>query len=278
MNLSELRAYLRSDKFSAERWLFTQNKDEDGRKNFRRKGAYWLNGDWEDPPQRPHTKIAHWVVDEYALYIGDYSGKPPLTVEGKRYAIQMFNVEKIRLVLSLDEKNNVTNKLIVRILEPEKLQPGNIYTYWTASNFASGKMAYPDLENAKQYSDDYVLRAVATRRGQVVFRKKLLGAYDNKCAISGCVASPVLEAAHIQPHSEDGSYDENNGLLLRSDLHVLFDLGLIGIDEKFKVSVSAKLKEPEYTKFHGTTIALPNNKEHLPSKKKLKARWVKFNP
>ena len=278
MNLSQVRAYLRSEQFSAQRWLFTQNKNKAGRANFRKKGAYWLNGDWPHPPQSPYTKIAHWVVDERVLYVGDYSGEPPLSVEGKRYAIQMFNVEKIQLTLTFEEENRKKNNLLVRMLEPEKVQPGNIYTYWTASNFTSEKMAYPDLENAKQYNDEDVLRAVATRRGQAVFRKKLCRAYDNKCAISGCFALPVLEAAHIQPHSEDGSYYENNGLLLRSDLHVLFDLGLIGIDEKFKVRVSTKLKEPEYTKFDGTTIALPKAKEHLPSKKNLKARMAKFRP
>ena len=279
MNLGEVRAYLRSEQFSAERWLFTQNKTKEGRDNFRRKGGYWLNGDWKGQPQQPHTKIAYWVVDDYALYIGDYSGEPPLYVGDQRYAVKMVNVEKIQVTSPPDENQHTTKKLTLKkLLEPEILKLGTSYTYWSASNLTSQKIPYADLESAKQYNDVVVIRAISTRRGQVVFRKKLCSAYENKCAISGCVALPVLEAAHIQPHSERGSYDESNGLLLRSDLHVLFDLGLIGIDEKFKVCVSTKLKEPEYTKFDGTTIALPKTKEHLPSKKNLKARMAKFHP
>jgi HNH endonuclease len=79
-------------------------------------------------------------------------------------------------------------------------------------------------------ADERVLRAIRVRRGQPWFRAQLLEAYGGKCALTGVDAADALEAAHIRPHSGGGTYATSNGLLLRGDLHTLFDLGLIGFD------------------------------------------------
>lgn len=63
------------------------------------------------------------------------------------------------------------------------------------------------------------------RRGQPAFRRRLLAAYEGTCCISGWAPEAVLEAAHIQEHSKAGLNSMANGLLLRSDLHALFDEG-----------------------------------------------------
>ena len=82
----------------------------------------------------------------------------------------------------------------------------------------------------------------------------MLLAYDGKCCITTCHVESVLEAAHIITHSEGSNYLISNGLLLRADIHTLYDLNLIGIDGKRKVNISKSLHESEYWQFHGKII------------------------
>jgi putative restriction endonuclease len=72
---------------------------------------------------------------------------------------------------------------------------------------------------------DWALRCIAARRGQAAFRAALIDAYGGRCSITGCDAVEALEAAHISPYKGDHTNDVTNGLLLRADLHTLFDLG-----------------------------------------------------
>lgn len=85
--------------------------------------------------------------------------------------------------------------------------------------------------------DELILKEIKTRRGQPEFRQALLEAYGGRCCFSGCTATEVLEAAHIIAHAEITDYSINNGLLLRADLHTLFDLHLIGVDgDRIRIS------------------------------------------
>ena len=113
------------------------------------------------------------------------------------------------------------------------------------------------------------------RRGQQEFRRKLLQAYKNRCAVSGCDATEVLEAAHILPYRNPDMNHVQNGLLLRSDIHTLFDLDLLSIDPKsFTVSLDPSLKgtvvwdEP----WVGQRITLPENEDEWPSMEALMHR------
>lgn len=72
-------------------------------------------------------------------------------------------------------------------------------------------------------------RQVLDRRGQIGFRSALLNAFGGTCCVSGCPVEAVLEAAHLVPHADGGPSVAVNGLLLRADLHVLFDVGLLAI-------------------------------------------------
>lgn len=74
-----------------------------------------------------------------------------------------------------------------------------------------------------------VLREISLRRGQTNFRDRLIRRYGARCQISGCEFAPLVEAAHIRPYAISAENGVHNGLLLRSDLHTLFDLGLLGI-------------------------------------------------
>jgi transposase-like protein len=69
-----------------------------------------------------------------------------------------------------------------------------------------------------------------SRLGQQRFREEMLGRYGPRCAFTGPQPAETLEAAHIRSYSSSPRHDRNNGLLLRRDLHALFDRGLIAVD------------------------------------------------
>lgn len=101
-----------------------------------------------------------------------------------------------------------------------------------------------------------VLRSSILRRGQPAFRRSLITAYGGRCAISGCRVLDVLEAAHVFPHFDGKTNDVRNGLLLRADLHTLFDLHLLSVEpETMQVAMSSKLIETEYVVHLGTRLA-----------------------
>lgn len=110
------------------------------------------------------------------------------------------------------------------------------------------------------------LGSIVRRRGQPEFRKKLLTLYEERCAISGCNVVETLEAAHIIPYRGQETNVPSNGLLLRADLHVLFDKGLIAVDPKsHRVLISPRLKNSIYEGLEGTTLRLPQDKIAWPN-------------
>ena len=112
--------------------------------------------------------------------------------------------------------------------------------------------------------------SIKERRGQTQFRKDLIAAYRGQCAITGCKVLDVLEAAHILPYRGPDTNKVTNGLLLRSDLHTLFDCGLMGIDsEKMSVILSPKLRNSEYSIFHNANLKVPKNPNQCPSREAL---------
>lgn len=113
-----------------------------------------------------------------------------------------------------------------------------------------------------------VLAEVIRRQGQPTFRNELLRAYAGKCAVSGCAVPEVLEAAHIRPYNGPRTNRLSNGLLLRSDIHLLFDRHLIGVDANDKIVVHPKVPSP-YRSLHGKTLNLPDRPQDHPSRRLL---------
>jgi len=112
---------------------------------------------------------------------------------------------------------------------------------------------------------DFVQRAIRLRRGQASFREELLEAYEGACAVTRSTARAVLEAAHILPFAEGGATHPSNGLLLRSDIHTLFDLRRISIDSRnWTLLVDESLRGTEYWDMRGWHIAWPRQKRAEP--------------
>lgn len=106
---------------------------------------------------------------------------------------------------------------------------------------------------------------VKRRQGQSGFRRILLRAYGTRCAITGCGVEPLLEAAHIHPYRGPDTNSVQNGMLLRADVHTLFDLGLITVSSEMRIVVSPTLAGTDYAALEGRTLRLPKSPSDRPS-------------
>lgn len=111
-----------------------------------------------------------------------------------------------------------------------------------------------------------VIESIIRRRGHPAFRQQLLAAYEYRCAITNCNAVDALEAAYIIPYRGKSTHHPSNGLLLRSDLHTLFDLGKMAIDTRNMTLVLADdLAESSYKILAGRPLRFPKEEEQRPS-------------
>jgi len=114
----------------------------------------------------------------------------------------------------------------------------------------------PNIDDEARFGSSYLTRG---RLGQGAFRVLVTDAYGRRCAVSGEKTLPVLEAAHIKPYSESGPHMVRNGILLRSDIHKLFDLGYVTVTPDLVIEVSRRLKTDwqngrEYYAHHGQAL------------------------
>jgi putative restriction endonuclease len=114
-------------------------------------------------------------------------------------------------------------------------------------------------------------RLAPYRMAQQAFKAVVLDAYRGQCAITGAKIRPTLEAAHIRPVTNLGENRLDNGLLLRSDVHTMFDRGYLAVAPDYRLLVSPRLRtefgngEAFYAK-SGTVIALPDRKPDRPGR------------
>lgn len=117
-----------------------------------------------------------------------------------------------------------------------------------------------------------VLRQIKQRRGQKSFRDNLLY-QEAKCAVSGCEIVDILEAAHITAYKNDTHNHVSNGLLLRCDMHTLYDLDLFAIEpNSFVIYFSPQIKDNEYLRYHGKKLHVTYKINHGA----LVERWKRF--
>jgi HNH endonuclease len=123
-------------------------------------------------------------------------------------------------------------------------------------------------------------KLVLPRLGQGMFRVAVTSAYGGACAVTGEHSLPVLEAAHIQPYARAGSHAVPNGLLLRADVHRLFDAGYVTVTPDCRFEVSARLAQEwengkAYYALQGRPIEVPRRRADRPGAELL--RWHNEN-
>lgn len=117
---------------------------------------------------------------------------------------------------------------------------------------------------------------VTPRFGQGAFRLAVTDSYDRQCAVTGERTLPILDAAHIQAFADGGTHEVANGLLLRTDIHRLFDLGYVTVSEDNRFEVGRRLKADfdngrHYYDLHGQPVRSPRRGATPPSFEAL--RW-----
>ena len=118
------------------------------------------------------------------------------------------------------------------------------------------------------------MRQIRVRRGQKAFRQMLRSRYGDRCMITGCQLFDIIEAAHIKPYRGETDNHPENGLLLRADLHTLFDLDFLGIHpESLQVQFHPVASAAGYHEWEGKILLCSNPR---PSQIALKFRWQLF--
>jgi putative restriction endonuclease len=133
-----------------------------------------------------------------------------------------------------------------------------VYELLTLRGTRTHAVADAAVPERERFGAEYLTRG---RLGQGAFRVLVTDAYQRRCAVTGEKTLPVLEAAHIRPYAEDGPHRVSNGLLLRSDLHKLFDLGYITVTPELRLEVSSRLRGEwhngrEYYAHHGKALVV----------------------
>ena len=122
-----------------------------------------------------------------------------------------------------------------------------------------------------------VLSEVVRRQGQSKFRAGLIKAYEARCAFTDCTVLPTLEAAHITPYLGAATNRTENGLLLRADIHTLWDLGLMAIHPDTNlIFVAPTIFDDSYRGLHGKPPFVPLNVLSKPAPAALQQQWRIF--
>jgi len=119
------------------------------------------------------------------------------------------------------------------------------------------------------------------RQGQGTFRRFVLAAYGNRCAVTGEHSVPVIDAAHIADFAEHQRHEISNGIALRSDIHKLFDRGYVSIRPDHTFVVSKALAEEfnngkVYYEMHNAKVTLPDNPALRPNAEYLERHYAKL--
>ena len=117
---------------------------------------------------------------------------------------------------------------------------------------------------------------VLPRLGQGSFRLIVTDSYSRRCAFTNSPVLHVLDAAHIKPYAAGGTHAPSNGILLRQDLHTLFDRGYVTVTPEHRIEVSSRIRDEfhngkEYYALHGQAMRLPEYGDRRPSAEFL--RW-----
>ncbi|WP_410220967.1 HNH endonuclease [Pedobacter sp.] len=177
--------------------------------------------------------------------------------------------------------NGYNQNMSIQLLSVDVLfQFEGVYEQLLTSSNSSIKLEGNEgYEEGDQYiSNDLderekIIRSIKLRRGQQEFRRKLLKRYNNTCVITGCKIVDILEAAHIKPYRGANDNHLSNGILLRADIHTLFDLNLVAIEPKtLKVHFNRRVAQ-EYTAYHLKKL---DEFSDLIDERSLADRWSNF--
>jgi ribosomal protein S27AE len=176
----------------------------------------------------------------------------PVTVYSAEYAATWRAVEHVPAVLLAEayrtgSKQHSIRELRLDVVERVLSYPANLGPNWWSGVWGT------ELPSGHRTA----IRRV--RNGQAGFRDKLLRRFGTKCAISGTQPEEVLDAAHLYRYCDLGEHDVRGGLLLRTDLHRLFDRWLLAVDtNSWTIRVAPRLRSyPQFASLEGQPLNVP---------------------
>ena len=187
--------------------------------------------------------------------------------------------------LEIDHGNPATVRLVYRKKGNGKLlREGSIIlgtsTFSIADGQSCGTLAWvADGQDAQEpmfvaWYDCRTYHKSLARPKQAAFRLEVMEIFGSRCAITGCTAQDALEAAHVVSVSEGGGYAPDNGILLRRDIHRLFDLNLVAIDPQcLEVNIADEIAD-DYREYAGAPVDLPDGG---PKASNFGHRWKQFS-
>lgn len=228
---------------SIDGWFFVfANVGASGRTGHDYKN-YWLDDKDFAWQAKPHTNIQHDQINKLAS--GDY----PVLLFIRNNDRDPF---VYRGLVTAHEINDTTPVSVVWRCNRMLASP-------PANEINTRQQTLPitsEYEPSDEDHRDVVLREIKQRRGQPKFRKELIAAYEGKCVITDCDIVEILEAAHINPFRGIKDNHISNGLLLRADIHTLFDLNLLAIHPiEMCVYLSTTLQKLPYKQFEGRKLS-----------------------
>ncbi|MFD9399867.1 HNH endonuclease [Streptomyces sp. NPDC060011] len=178
----------------------------------------------------------------------------------------------------VDLRGHVPAKELRALCEEPKSQNALRRLRWDdfRTRVETGKNATPlDIvdNTRKVIAGGHSTRTVRARNGQAAFRSTLLEDFGEVCAFLGPMPAAVLEAAHLYSYAANGKHHTYGGLLLRRDVHRLFDLGRIAINpHTLTLDVAPDTRGyPDYDKLHGQPLTVPVTNAH---KKWIVEHWA----
>ena len=218
-----------------------------------------------DEPQVTEKPCVHFE----AHFDEAFRAVPPgMPAEGVRQACLKYTGQLAMQQIDLERLQGPTSALRLLVTSLLEEHRGIELAVNDASEAEDGYA--PDGHDARQV----IARQIRARRGQAAFRQALRKRFDDTCIVTGCRLPDLLEAAHISPYRGEKDHHLSNGLLLRADVHTLFDLDLLGIEpDTFQIRTHPRLKGLEYESLDGKRLACPPEALSRPA---LEQRWRRF--
>lgn len=172
-------------------------------------------------------------------------------------------------------QRDVGRYLILGLAYVTDYNPRTGYFFLIGTSVASSLLSFePGITNEKLDIDadtrKFQETRQAVRQGQTKFRMDLLDAYGTHCAATNYDVAEGLEAAHIRPYRGAHTNETRNGLLLRADIHNLFDYGIIGVDpEAMKIVLNQRARRSKYSQLHDQPLRLPEDSTRHPDRELL---------
>ena len=208
------------------------------------------------------------AAKDYPSYLSSASRKLGITIESSTVSC-LEDVEDIRSRLETEGTTRRVDNCATALRR--------YYEFTNGIPFQESSEQQDFEPTSQEDARQRTIAAIVRRQGQPEFRNKLIRAYEGRCAITGCAAIEALEAAHIEPYMGKRTNVVANGLLLRADIHTLFDRGYISIDaQSMSVIVDTKLGGTEYAELRGKRIFRPRNRADRPNRKALEkhSQWA----